>query len=71
MRGKLNALFGAPEIAEPRQASAMNVFSDSLSRIGLFKTGGESQMQTMKKSLRQLEAIKKNTTDLKETVEKA
>jgi hypothetical protein len=54
---------------KPKQGvPAMKVFSDSLARIGLFKTGGDSQLQTMKKSLRQLEGIKSNTTGLKETV---
>ena len=63
----INEIIGAPTVSKP-QTSAMNVFSDSLARIGLFKTGGDSQLQTMKKSLRQLEGIKNNTTGLKETV---
>ena len=68
---QIEALLGGSVMKPQQEVSAMNVFSDSLSRIGLFKTGGDSQMQTMKKSLRQLEAIKKNTTNLKETVEGA
>ena len=68
---QLEALLGGSVMKPQQEVPAMKVFSDSLSRIGLFKTGGESQIQTMKKSLRQLEAIKRNTTDLKETVEGA
>ena len=71
MRSKLNELFGTPEVAEAKQVSGMKVFSDSLARIGLFKTGGDSQIQTMKKSLRQLEGIKSNTTGLKKAVEES
>ena len=70
LKETLAGILGVPATGAAK-GGAMNVFSDSLSRIGLFKTGGESQIQTMKKSLRQLEAIKKNTTNLKETVEGA
>ena len=70
LKETLAGILGVPTTGAAK-GGAMKVFSDSLSRIGLFKTGGESQIQTMKKSLRQLEAIKKNTTDLKETVEKS
>ena len=68
----MSGLLGAATVPdEAQQVPAMKVFSDSLSRIGLFKTGGESQIQTMKKSLIQLEAIKRNTTGLKEEVRTA
>lgn len=70
LKETLAGILGVPTTGAAK-GGAMNVFSDSLARIGLFKTGGDGQMQTMKKSLRQLEAIKKNTTDLKETVEKS
>ena len=65
----MSGLLGAAVVPdEAQQVPAMKVFSDSLARIGLFKTGGDSQIQTMKKSLRQLELIKSNTTGLKEEV---
>lgn len=67
---QISSMLGAATV-DAAQGTSMKVFSDSLSRIGLFKTGGDSQIETMKKSLRQLEGIKRNTTDLKETVEKA
>lgn len=67
---QISSMLGAATVGAA-QGTSMKVFSDSLSRIGLFKTGGESQIQTMKKSLRQLEAIKRNTTDLKETVKES
>jgi cell fate (sporulation/competence/biofilm development) regulator YmcA (YheA/YmcA/DUF963 family) len=71
LKEKFGQIFGAPEIPEARQVSPLKVFSDSLSRIGLFKTGAESQIQTMKKSLVQLAAINRNTTGLKEEVRDA
>ena len=67
---QISSMLGAATV-DAAQGTSMKVFSDSLSRIGLFKTGGDSQMQTMKKSLKQLEGINKNTTELKATVEKA
>jgi hypothetical protein len=68
LKEQLEALLGGSVMKPQQGVPAMKVFSDSLSRIGLFKTGGDSQLQTMKKSLRQLEGIKSNTTGLKETV---
>ena len=71
LKEQLEALLGGSVMKPQQGVPAMKVFSDSLARIGLFKTGGDSQLQTMKKSLRQLEGIKSNTTGLKETVKDA
>ena len=49
----------------------MKIFQDSLSRIGLFKSGEESQRQIQKASLGQLKAIATQTKGLKKSVEEA
>jgi hypothetical protein len=70
MQERVNEILGAPETGG-KQASAMRIFSDSLSRIGLFKSGADSQRQIQKASLSELKQINKQTTGLKETVRDA
>ena len=57
--------------AKNKQAPSMKIFQDSLSRIGLFKTGEESQRQIQKASLGQLKSIARQTKGLKKSVEEA
>ena len=69
LREKYEALFGAPEIPNAdRQATSMRGFSDSLARIGLFKSGRDSQLQTMRASLAVQKGIKTNTDGLKDII---
>jgi len=69
MEMKLEQLFNAPEIPNaPRQAASMRAFSDSLARIGLFKSGRDSQLQTMRASLAVQRGIKTNTDGLKDII---
>tara|TARA_R100000664_G_scaffold14482_2_gene22801 strand:- start:2306 stop:3424 length:1119 start_codon:yes stop_codon:yes gene_type:complete len=70
MQERVNEILGAPETAG-KQASAMRIFSDSLSRIGLFKSGADSQRQIQKASLGELKQINRQTRGLKETVRDA
>lgn len=67
---EIDELFGQPEIPSQR-VSQMKIFSDSLSRIGLFKSGADSQRQIQKASLGELKQINKQTRGLKETVRDA
>ena len=67
---QIDELFGQPEIPSQR-VSQMKIFSDSLSRIGLFKSGADSQRQIQKASLGELKQINKQTRGLKETVRDA
>lgn len=54
-----------------KQGPAMQDFGDSLSRIGLFKQGPNSQIDLMKKNIAELEKINKNTRELKPAIEDA
>ena len=69
LREKLKAMFGTPEIPNAdRQATSMRGFSDSLARIGLFKSGRDSQLQTMRASLAVQKGIQTNTDGLKDII---
>lgn len=61
----------AIEPTSTKQLPSMKIFQDSLSRIGLFKTGEESQRQIQKASLGQLKSIARQTKGLKKSVEEA
>ena len=50
---------------------AMQTPSDALTRIGLFKGGADSQLQTLKANLASTQAIQGNTTNLIPTIENA
>lgn len=54
-----------------QQGPALQNFGDSLSRIGLFKRGPNSQIDLMKKNIAELEKINKNTRELKPAIEEA
>ena len=67
---ELGKIFTSPEISGVKNTPIQN-FQDSLSRIGLFKSGAESQRQIQKASLVQLKSIARQTKGLKKSVEEA
>ena len=65
----VNGIIGAAIVSNaPRQAAEMRGFSDSLARIGLFKSGRDSQLQTMRASLAVQKGIQTNTDGLKDII---
>ena len=61
-------MFEKSEQAAVQQATSMRGFSDSLARIGLFKSGRDSQLQTMRASLAVQKGIKTNTDGIKDII---
>jgi hypothetical protein len=65
----IDEIIGAAIVSNaPRQAAEMRGFSDSLARIGLFKSGRDSQLQTMRASLAVQKGIQTNTDGLKDII---
>tara|TARA_R110000824_G_scaffold323219_2_gene510148 strand:+ start:4666 stop:5910 length:1245 start_codon:yes stop_codon:yes gene_type:complete len=65
---QMEALLGGSVMKPQQEATSMRGFSDSLARIGLFKSGRDSQLQTMKASLAVQKGIQTNTTGLKDVI---
>ena len=71
LEAQVAEIFNATEISGVQALGSRQNFQDSLSRIGLFKSGTESQRQIQKASLGQLKAIARQTKGLKKSVEEA